>query len=167
MRRKLPPGNKLFRPRVGAVMDSTVREALKRGGTVDITTIGRKSGLPRRTGIYFHQFDGKFYLTGRPGFKRDWVANIVANPEFTLHLRHGVTADIPVRGEPEPNPEERSRILYRALTESWGSDPEQSRAALDRWVETAPSYASRWSIRPESTAQWSALYHPGCRGRSG
>ena len=47
--------------------------------------------MPRRTEIYFHQFDGKFYLTGRPGFKRDWVANIVANPEFTLHLKHGVT----------------------------------------------------------------------------
>jgi hypothetical protein len=94
--------------------------------------------LPRRTEIYFHQFDGKFYLTGRPGFKRDWVANIVANPEFTLHLKHGVTADIPVRGEHEPNREERARILYRALTESWASDPERSRAALDRWVETAP-----------------------------
>ena len=81
-------------------MDTTVKEVLERGGTVDITTIGRKSGLPRRTEIYFHQFDGKFYLTGRPGFKRDWVANIVANPEFTLHLKHGVTADNPVRGEP-------------------------------------------------------------------
>ena len=119
-------------------MDTTVKEVLERGGTVDITTIGRKSGLPRRTEIYFHQFDGKFYLTGRPGFKRDWVANIVANPEFTLHLKYGVTADIPVRGEPEPNREERARILYRALTESWASDPERSRAALDRWVETAP-----------------------------
>jgi deazaflavin-dependent oxidoreductase (nitroreductase family) len=119
-------------------MDTAVREALERGGTVDITTIGRKSGLPRRIEIYFHQFDGKFYLTGRPGFKRDWVANISANPEFTLHLKHGVEADIPVRGEPEPNPDERGRILFRALTESWGSDPERSRAALDRWVETAP-----------------------------
>jgi deazaflavin-dependent oxidoreductase (nitroreductase family) len=132
------PGNKPVFPRVGAVMDTAVKEALERGGTVDITTIGRKSGLERRTEIYFHQFDGKFYLTGRPGFKRDWVANIVANPEFTLHLKHGVTADIAVRGEPVPDPEERSRILYRALTESWGSDPERSRAALDRWVETAP-----------------------------
>jgi deazaflavin-dependent oxidoreductase (nitroreductase family) len=119
-------------------MDTTIKEALERGGTVHITTTGRKSGLPRRTEIYFHQFDGKFYLTGRPGFKRDWVANIVAHPDFTLHLEHGVTADIAVRGEPEPDPEERARILYRALTESWGSDPERSRAALDRWVNTAP-----------------------------
>ena len=138
MGRKLLPGNNGVRVRVGAAMDAAVRDALERGGTVDITTIGRKSGLPRRIEIYFHQFDGNFYLTGRPGFKRDWVANIVANPEFTLHLKHGVKADIQVRGEPEPDPEERGRILYRALTESWGSDPERSRAALDRWVDTAP-----------------------------
>jgi deazaflavin-dependent oxidoreductase (nitroreductase family) len=136
--RKLPSGNKAVLTPVGADMDTAVRDALQRGGTVDITTIGRKSGLPRRIEIYFHQFDGNFYLTGRPGFKRDWVANIVANPEFTLHLKHGVKADIQVRGEPEPDPEERGRILYRALTESWGSDPERSRAALDRWVGTAP-----------------------------
>jgi hypothetical protein len=94
--------------------------------------------MPRRVEIYFHQFDGQYYLTGRPGFKRDWVANILANPEFTLHLKHGIRADVPVRGSPEHDPEERGRILYRALTESWGSDPERSRAALDRWVQTAP-----------------------------
>jgi deazaflavin-dependent oxidoreductase (nitroreductase family) len=119
-------------------MDADVRAALDRGGVADITTTGRKSGLPRRIEIYFHQFDGELYLTGRPGFKRDWVANIAANPEFTLHLKHGVRADVAVRGRLEPNPEERGRILYRALTESWGSDPERSRAALDRWVESAP-----------------------------
>ena len=119
-------------------MDATVRAALDRGGIADITTIGRKTGLPRRIEIYFHQFDGELYLTGRPGFRRDWVANIVAHPEFTLHLKRGVQADIPVRGRLEPDREERARILYRALTESWGSDPERSRGALDRWVETAP-----------------------------
>lgn len=113
-------------------------EALSRGGVADITTIGRRTGLPRRIEIYFHQFDGQFYLTGRPGFKRDWQANIEATPEFTLHLKRGVSADVPVRGEPEPDREERARILTRALIESWGSDPDRVIAALDRWVDTAP-----------------------------
>jgi deazaflavin-dependent oxidoreductase (nitroreductase family) len=130
--------NKVPRALVLCCMDADVRAALDRGGVADITTTGRKSGLPRRIEIYFHQFDGELYLTGRPGFKRDWVANIAANPEFTLHLKHGVRADIPVRGRLEPDPEERGRILYRALTESWGSDPERSRGALDRWGESAP-----------------------------
>jgi deazaflavin-dependent oxidoreductase (nitroreductase family) len=126
-------------------MDTAVREALDRGGVADITTIGRKTGLPRRIEIYYHQFGSQYYLTGRPGFKRDWVANIMANPEFTLHLKRGVVADVPVRGEPEPDREERARILLRALVESWGSDPERSRAALDRWVETAP-FIRFWPI---------------------
>ncbi len=119
-------------------MDTAIREALDRGGIADITTIGRRTGLPRRIEIYFHTFDGDHYLTGRPGFKRDWVANIETNPKFTLHLKRGLTADVPVVGEPEPDREVRARILFRALTESWGSDPDKARRDLDRYVETAP-----------------------------
>lgn len=123
---------------VGWVMESDVRRALDRGGIADITTIGRKTGLPRRIEIYFHAFDGEHFLTGRPGRKRDWQANIEANPEFTLHLKRGVTADVPVIGEPEPDPDERGRLLYRALVESWGSPPDRVRNSLNRWVEAAP-----------------------------
>jgi hypothetical protein len=119
-------------------MVSAIRTALNQGGIADITTIGRTTGRPHRLEIYFHQFDGELFLTGRPGPKRDWEANIEANPEFTLHLKRGVAADIPVRGESEPDRKVRSGILYRALTESWGSDPERVRGALDRWVEDAP-----------------------------
>jgi deazaflavin-dependent oxidoreductase (nitroreductase family) len=119
-------------------MEPEIAAALADGGIADITTIGRKTGQPRRIEIYFHHFDGAFYLTGRPGFKRDWQANIEANPEFTLHLKRRVTADVPVSGEPEPDREERSRILFRALTESWGSDPGTARTDLDRWVESSP-----------------------------
>jgi hypothetical protein len=88
--------------------------------------------------IYFHQFDGDYFLTGRPGFKRDWEANIKANPEFTLHLKRGITVDVPVVGEPEADPEARGAIIFRALTESWGSEPERARAHLDHYVDTAP-----------------------------
>jgi deazaflavin-dependent oxidoreductase (nitroreductase family) len=119
-------------------MEPEIAAALAAGGIADITTIGRKTGQPRRIEIYFHHFDGAFYLTGRPGFKRDWQANIEANPEFMLHLKRRVTADVPVSGEPEPDREERSRVLFRALTESWGSDPGTTRTDLDRWVESSP-----------------------------
>ena len=119
-------------------MDKTIKDAMDRGGIADITTIGRKSGKPRRIEIYFHQFDGEYYLTGRPGHKRDWEANIKANPEFTLHLKRGIEADVPVIGEEEPDRQERRRVLLRALIESWDSDPQRSEAAVDRWVEEAP-----------------------------
>lgn len=119
-------------------MDESIREALDRGGIADITTIGRKTGRPHRIEIYFHQFDGEYYLTGRHGGKRHWEANIIANPEFTLHLKRGVQADIPVVGEPEPDPEERARILRRALIESWDSPPDRVETALHKWVEGSP-----------------------------
>jgi len=123
---------------VGSSMDQSVKEAMDRGGIADITTIGRKTGRPRRIEIYFHQFDGDYYLTGRHGAKRDWEANIVANPEFTLHLKRGITADVIVVGEPEPDPEERARILRRALIESWDSPPDRVEASLHKWVDGSP-----------------------------
>ena len=119
-------------------MRRELKEALDRGGIADITTIGRKSGLPRRIEIYFHQFDGEYYLTGRPGARRDWEANIRANPDFTLHLKRGLVEDVPVVGEPEPDPEVRGKILLRALVENWDSDPARAADALHRWVEQSP-----------------------------
>jgi deazaflavin-dependent oxidoreductase (nitroreductase family) len=120
-------------------MDPQVREAMDRGGIADITTIGRKTGQPRRIEIYFHHFDGEYYLTGRPSRrKRDWEANIEARPEFTLHLKRGFAADVPVRGEREPDPEERGRVLRRALIESWDSPPDGVDRALHEWVENSP-----------------------------
>jgi len=67
-------------------VNDAVRQALAidqsssaRDRTVDITTIGRQSGNPRRIEIWFHCVLGKYYLTGTPG-KRDWYVNLVAPP---------------------------------------------------------------------------------------
>ena len=40
--------------------------------------------MPRRIEIYFHQFDGEYYLTGRHGHKRDWEANNPASRAVSL-----------------------------------------------------------------------------------
>ena len=119
-------------------MDTDIKVEMDRGGIADITTTGRRSGLPRRIEIYFHQFDGEYFLTGRPGRKRDWVANIEANPDFVLHLKRGIIADVPVIGEAEPDPEEKARVLRRALIESWDSPPDRVEARLPEWVKGAP-----------------------------
>lgn len=119
-------------------MNAAVKEAMDRGGIADITTIGRNSGKARRIEIYFHQFDGDYYLTGRHGRKRDWEANIIAHPEFTLHLKRGVHEDVPVKGQQVTDPDERARVLRRALIESWDSDPERVEASLHKWVEGSP-----------------------------
>jgi deazaflavin-dependent oxidoreductase (nitroreductase family) len=119
-------------------MDGIIKAALDKGGIADITTMGRKTGTPRRKEIYFHSLDGRLYLTGKPGFRRDWLANLHAHPGFTLHLKRGVAADLPAIATPISDPAERAAVIFQARTESWGADPTEARADLDFWVETSP-----------------------------
>ena len=127
-------------------MDAATTAALRSGGVCDITTTGARTGVPRRLEIVFHHFDGEYFITGKPGFKRDWLANLKANPEFILHLKRGVRADVSAAATPITNPEERAAVLYRILTESWGNPPEKADHILDRWVSSAPLV--RFDISP-------------------
>lgn len=85
--------------------DSTIADH-----TVDITTIGARSGEPRRIEIWFHSIDGTVYLTGLPG-PRAWYANLLAHPGFTFHLKHEVRADLPATGTPVTDPGERAPLF--------------------------------------------------------
>jgi deazaflavin-dependent oxidoreductase (nitroreductase family) len=118
-------------------MDDMTRQTMDLGGVADITTIGRKTGNPHRIEINFQQLDGSYYLIGMPTRPRDWKANILAHPEFTLHLKEGVVADVPVIGEPEPDDRERGRVI-RLIRQGWGRDPVEIEASLQKWVDDAP-----------------------------
>jgi hypothetical protein len=61
-----------------------------------------------------------------------------ANPEFTLHLKRGVTADISARATEITDTDERTRVLYRILTESWDNEPAKAEHILPQWVNGAP-----------------------------
>ncbi|MGQ0849979.1 MAG: nitroreductase/quinone reductase family protein [Actinomycetota bacterium] len=124
-------------------MDPDVTAALARGGIADITTTGRKTGLPRRIEIFFHHFDGENFITGRPGFKRDWLANLESNPEFVLHLKRGVVADIPAVATVIKDFDRRRSLLFRARTESWGVEPDRAARDHDHWVATSPLVSFR------------------------
>lgn len=119
-------------------MDTETENALARGGVIDITTVGARSGVNRRIEIFFHHFDGSYYITGRPGYKRDWLANMIANPLFTVHLKDDVTADIPAEARVITDGDQRAAVLYRILTESWNNDPAKAEHILPRWVDDAP-----------------------------
>lgn len=129
-------------------MDSTIAEAITQGGVVDITTTGRRSGAPRRIEIYFHHIDDELYITGQPGFPRDWMANLAADSRFVLHLKRGVTADLDAVAEIITDPETRSDVLYRILTESWDNPPEKARTDLPVWVAGAPLIRFRLDAVP-------------------
>ena len=119
-------------------MDTENEQGLKNGGVIDITTIGARSGRDRRIEINFHHLDGRYYITGMPGRKRDWLANLVANPRFTVHLRRPAPSDVPVIARVIDDDTERSSVLYRILTESWDNPHSKARHILPRWVAAAP-----------------------------
>jgi deazaflavin-dependent oxidoreductase (nitroreductase family) len=109
-------------------MDERIRAALARDRTIDITTIGCRTGQPRRTEIWFHNVEGRIYITGTPG-KRDWYANLLAHPGFTFHLKQSVTADLPARATPVTDPDERRAILARILGRLGRTDQLDARVA--------------------------------------
>jgi deazaflavin-dependent oxidoreductase (nitroreductase family) len=113
-------------------LDDRVRGALARGGTIDITTIGRKSGKPRRLEIVFHNIDGRIYISGTPTpNRRSWLANLEANPRFTFHLKGAVRADLPARARIIEDEAERRRILA-GVARNW------RRTDVDRMVIQSP-----------------------------
>jgi len=119
-------------------MDAQLKDAYDRGGVIDITTLGAKTGARRRIEINFLALDGSYYITGMPGRKRDWLANMKANPTFTVHLKRGVTADITAEARPITDDVERTEVLYRILTDGWDNEPSKADHILPRWVATAP-----------------------------
>ncbi len=55
-----------------------------------VTTIGRKSGLPRRAVLSVHHIDGRWYTLNPFGERAHWYRNIQAEPVVTIQ-RHGKT----------------------------------------------------------------------------
>jgi len=112
-------------------MEPEIRGALERGGIIDITTTGRKSGRPHRIEIAFHHVDGKVYISGMPG-RGDWYANLRRNPEFIFHLKRGSHADLPARATPILKEAERRKLLGQ-IVRSWGREQQ-----LERFVADSP-----------------------------
>jgi len=109
--------------------------------TIDITTMGRRSGELRRIEIVFYRVDDDIYLSGIPGPTRNWLGNMTANPNFTFHLKNSLVADLPATATPIVDPAERSRVLG-VLVEEFnnrrGTDSPWPEAVLDEWVERSP-----------------------------
>lgn len=54
-----------------------------------MTTMGRKSGQPRRTAIEYHEYKGRRYVFSAWGTKADWFRNIETNPIITIQTWRG------------------------------------------------------------------------------
>ena len=110
-------------------MDDAIRAALRTGQVIDITTTGRKSGLPRRVEIVFHVFDGRIYISGMPRADRQraWLQNLRADPRFTFHLKNGPVVDLAATARVIDDPEERHRIVP-LIARVWRRDPVEMEA---------------------------------------
>jgi len=104
-------------------LDDKVRDALSRPVTVvDISTTGRKSGQERRIEIVMHNIDGRLYMSGQPSRRRrSWLANLDANPKFTLHVKRGARADLPATAREITELSERRQVLEQ-VARNWKRD---------------------------------------------
>jgi deazaflavin-dependent oxidoreductase (nitroreductase family) len=51
-----------------------------------LTTIGRKSGLPRVTPLQYEEIDGAYYLGSARGAHADWFRNSQACPRVSIQI---------------------------------------------------------------------------------
>ncbi len=112
-------------------MDEKVQRALEQDQTIDITTLGRKTGQPRKIEIWFHNVDGRVYISGTPG-KRDWYANLIAHPEFTFHLKQSTKANLRAHATPVTDPVRRREIMAKIVRNT------ENARDLDKWVSGSP-----------------------------
>jgi deazaflavin-dependent oxidoreductase (nitroreductase family) len=114
-------------------VDEKVRDALSRPMTVvDISTTGRKSGQERRIEIVLHNIGGRLYISGQPSrARRGWLANLDANPKFTLHLKRGARADLAATAREITDPAERRQVLDE-VAKHW------NRRDVDTMVQYSP-----------------------------
>jgi deazaflavin-dependent oxidoreductase (nitroreductase family) len=116
----------------GSGLDERVQGALARGGVMDMTTVGRQSGRPRRIEIVFHNIDGRIYISGIPSpVRRGWLANLEAHPGLTVHLKGAVRADLPATARIIDDEAERRRVLA-SVARNW------KRKDLETMVRQSP-----------------------------
>lgn len=109
--------------------------------TIDITTIGARTGRPRRIEIWFYRVDGEIYLTTTPAV-RSWYSNLLKNPHFTVHLKHGYRADLAATASPVVDEQQRVRVfqsiiddLNQPLHRSYIAQPVEP---LEEWLARSP-----------------------------
>ncbi len=113
------------------------QRVLSRGGLIDITTTGRRSGRPRRLEIVFHNMDGRIVISGMPwpGRTRAWIHNLEADPHITLHLKGPLASDLPGTARVIIDPSERRIVADWLVRHSWPRMDAASMAADSPMIE--------------------------------
>ena len=121
---------------------SGARSALERDTTIDIVTVGAKTGRSRKTEIWFIRVEGQVYICGTPGAAyrererepRDWLANLIANPDFWFVLKESESLSLPARASRVTDEAERRRV-FSSPQAAWYREQTGS---LDALVDFGP-----------------------------
>jgi deazaflavin-dependent oxidoreductase (nitroreductase family) len=114
-------------------MNETIKQALETDRLIDFTATGRKTGQPRRKEIAFHYLDGEVFIAGPPR-PRDWLANLTANPEFTVHFKQSLQADMPATAIVVTDKAKRREVFTKMAERRGDRQP----INVDEWVEGSP-----------------------------
>ena len=105
------------------------REELASVRTIDLTTYGRKTGLPRSVEIWWFYVEGRFIITGTPG-RRDWLANVRSDPRVVISV-NGTEIEATAREIVDPDVRE---LVFNQEETRWYA----TQSELRRLVDTAP-----------------------------
>ena len=124
------------RPARESAETDAIRRLLDRGGLIDITTTGRRSGVPRRIEIVFHNIDGRLIITGQPRHqKRSWLINLESDPRMTFHIKGPVAADLPATARVITDPAERRATAEWVVTNAWHNQDVDAMTAYSPMIE--------------------------------
>ena len=123
-------------------MNDEIRSALSKDRLIDIVTTGARTGLPRKTEIWFTNVSGRIIICGTPDAegkngpraRRDWLANLKAKPEFLFCLKESVTIQLPARAVPIVDPEERRQLMTAPETEWY----REQVVSVEELIESSP-----------------------------
>jgi deazaflavin-dependent oxidoreductase (nitroreductase family) len=117
-------------------MDDSIRRALGRGHTIDMTTTGRRTAKPRRIELVFHNIDGRLIISGSPNRRtRGWIYNLEADPHLTFHLKRSVHADLPATGRVISDPAERRQLAEWIVANAWPNQDVETMVRFSPFVE--------------------------------
>jgi deazaflavin-dependent oxidoreductase (nitroreductase family) len=77
-----------------------------------LTTIGRKSGLPRTTPLQYEELEAVYYVASARGVQADWYRNLLKDPQVLVQVKE---KHFTARAMPIADPERIADFLQLRL----------------------------------------------------
>ncbi|MFN8663480.1 MAG: nitroreductase family deazaflavin-dependent oxidoreductase [Thermomicrobiales bacterium] len=105
-----------------------VADVMSKRCVMMLTTIGRKSGLPRTNGVSYMPVGDSYIIFAGWGVQSDWYKNLLANPEVTIQVG---SKTIKATAKPVEDPARRRELMLQMRKRSGQcGPPEPMRSVL-------------------------------------